>query len=76
LSFNVMQTFEVLGMNWFDWLQWITGRVLLPAIGQLLAVFVRRLPDDLVDEMWGSADSRVLVAWRWLMRFPVRLGLI
>lgn len=76
LSFNVMQGFEVLGMNFFDWLQWVTGRVLLPLISLLLAVFIRLLPADLVDEMWGSTDPRAQRVWKWLMRFPVRLGLI
>ncbi len=76
LSFNVMQGFEIFGMNFFDWLQAATGRVIMPLGALLLAVFIRLLPADLVDEMWGTSNARALVAWRWLMRFPVRLGMI
>jgi NSS family neurotransmitter:Na+ symporter len=77
LSFNIMQSVEVLDRNFFDWLQWITGRLLLPLIGLLLCVFVGRiLPDDLVDEMWGEGNARAKAVWLWLLRFPVRVGLI
>lgn len=77
LSFNIMQGVEVLGRNFFDWLQWLTGRLLLPLIGLLLCVFVGRiLPADLVDEMWGGGGRRAQRVWRWLLRFPVRVGLI
>ena len=77
LSFNIMQSVEVLGRNFFDWLQWLTGRLLLPLIGLLLCVFVGRiLPGDLVSEMWGGGSRRALAVWLWLLRFPVRVGLI
>jgi NSS family neurotransmitter:Na+ symporter len=77
LSFNIMQSVEVLGRNFFDWLQWLTGRLLLPLIGLLLCVFVGRiLPTDLVDEMWGPGSPRAQAVWLWLLRFPVRVSLI
>lgn len=77
LSFNIMQNLDVLDRNWFDWLQWLTGKVLLPLVGLLLCVFVGRiLPDDLVDEMWGAGNARAKAFWMWLLRFPARVGLI
>jgi neurotransmitter:Na+ symporter, NSS family len=77
LSFSILQGVEVLGRNWFDWLQWLTGRLLLPLVGLLLCVFIGRiLPTDIVDEMWGETAPRVRVVWMWLLRFPVRLSLI
>lgn len=77
LSFNIAQSAEMLGRNFFDWLQWLTGRLLLPSVGLLLCVFVGRiLPADLVDEMWGTGSPRAQRVWMWLLRFPVRVGLI
>jgi NSS family neurotransmitter:Na+ symporter len=77
LSFSVLQGVEFYGLNWFDWLQRLTGRVLLPLVGLLLAVFIGRiLPTDLLDEMWGEGAPQARAVWHWLMRFPVRLGLI
>jgi neurotransmitter:Na+ symporter, NSS family len=77
LSFNIMQSVEVLGRNFFDWLQWLTGRLLLPLVGLLLCVFVGRIvPADLVGEMWGEGNKEGKAVWLWLLRFPVRLGLI
>jgi NSS family neurotransmitter:Na+ symporter len=77
LSFNIMQSVEIFGRNFFDNLQWLTGRVLLPLVGLLLCVFVSRiLPDELLGEMWGTSAPRALAVWKWLLRFPARIALI
>jgi NSS family neurotransmitter:Na+ symporter len=77
LSFNVWQGAEIFGRNFFDWLQWLTGRVLLPLIGLLLSVLIARiLPAELMGEMWGEGNPRLRAVWQWLLRFPVRLALI
>lgn len=77
LSFNVMQSVEIFGRNFFDNLQWLTGRVLLPLVGLLLCVFVSRiLPDQLLGEMWGTSAPRALAVWKWMLRFPARIALI
>lgn len=77
LSFNIWQGAEIFGRNFFDWLQWITGRVLLPLIGLLLSVLIARiLPADLMSEMWGEGYPRLRAVWQWLLRFPVRVALI
>ncbi len=77
LSFNIMQSVEIFGLNFFDSLQWLTGRVLLPLVGLLLCVFVSRiLPDELLGEMWGTSAPRALQVWKWMLRFPARIALI
>lgn len=77
LSFNIMQSVEIFGRNFFDWLQWLTGRVMLPLVGLLLCVFVSRiLPDELLGEMWGTSAPRALAVWKWMLRFPARVALI
>ena len=77
LSFNIMESIEIFGRTFFDWLQWLTGRVLLPLGGLLLCVFVSRiLPDQLLDEMWGTSAPRMLKVWKGLLRFPARVCLI
>jgi NSS family neurotransmitter:Na+ symporter len=56
LSFNVAESLEIFGRTFFDWLQWLTGRLLLPAVGLMLCVFTSRiLPDELLGEMWGGS---------------------
>jgi len=77
LSFNIMQSVEIFGLNFFDSLQWLTGRMLLPLGGLLLCVFVSRiLPDELLGEMWGTSAPRALQVWKWMLRFPARIALI
>lgn len=77
LSFNIMQSVEIFGRNFFDNLQWLTGRVLLPLVGLLLCVFISRiLPDELLGEMWGTSAPRALAVWKWMLRFPARIALI
>jgi neurotransmitter:Na+ symporter, NSS family len=77
LSFNIMQSVELFGRNFFDWLQWLTGRLLLPLVGLSLCVFIGRiLPKELVDEMWGPGEQQAQALWQWLLRFPVRICLI
>jgi NSS family neurotransmitter:Na+ symporter len=78
LSFNVMQSVDLFfGRNFFDTLQWLTGRVLLPLVGLLLCVFLSRfLSDELLGEMWGTSAPRALDVWKWMLRFPARIALI
>jgi NSS family neurotransmitter:Na+ symporter len=78
LSFNIFQSVDIFfGRNFFDWLQWLTGQLLLPAIGLMLCVFMSRiLPDELLGEMWGTSAPRALAVWKWMLRFPARIALI
>ncbi|HUR40821.1 MAG TPA: sodium-dependent transporter [Verrucomicrobiae bacterium] len=76
LSFNIMQSVELLDRNFFDWLQWLTGRFALPLVGLMLALVVHILPNDLIDELWGDGSRQVQAVWRWMIRFPVRISLM
>lgn len=76
LSFSIAEGAEIYGRNFFDWLQWVTGRVILPLGALLLSVFIRILPEPMIEDLWGPGSRRALALWSGLMRYPVRLGLI
>lgn len=77
LSFSILSELRVLGGNFFDWVQILTGNFLAPATGLLLCVFVSRvLPADLQRKMWGERHEVSYRVWSWLMRYPARVGLI
>ena len=77
LSFSVLADVTLLGRNFFEWAQLLTGNLLAPATGLLLCVFVARiLPHDLQRALWGERHEYSFRIWSWLMRFPARIGLI
>lgn len=77
LSFSVTETLEFFGRNFFDWMQWLTGRLLLPAVGLLLCIFVSRvIPEPLQREIWGAQPQWVFRVWSLMLRYPTRIALI
>ncbi|MEK6805130.1 MAG: sodium-dependent transporter [Pseudomonadota bacterium] len=77
LSFNVTEHLEFFGRNFFDWMQWLTGRLLLPALGLLLCIFAGRiLPVPLLREIWGDQPEWLYKVWRFALRYPTRVALI
>jgi neurotransmitter:Na+ symporter, NSS family len=77
LSFSVLAEFRVLGRNFFEWVQFLTGSLLAPAVGLLTCVFVARiLPGDFQRRLWGERHLVSYDLWAWSMRFPARIGLI
>ena len=77
LSFSVTQHLEFFGRNFFDWMQWLTGRLLLPAIGLLLCIFASRiLPVALLRETWGEQPQWLFRLWAMTLRYPTRIALI
>jgi len=77
LSFNVMENLRFFDRNFFDWIQLVTGRVLLPLTGLLLAIFMSRgLPADILDDIWGQHAPWLRGTWQWLLRYPARIVLI
>ncbi len=77
LSFSVIQEHELLGRNFFEWIQFITASWLAPATGLLVCVFVVSIiPDDLTPALWGHRDRWLYRAWLFALRYPARLGLI
>ncbi|HUS25278.1 MAG TPA: sodium-dependent transporter [Candidatus Binatia bacterium] len=77
LSFNVFQQASVLGTTFFDWVQWLTGKLLMPLTGLLLTILVSRvLPAAMQAELWGEGPRRARDAWIWLLRFPARVAML
>jgi neurotransmitter:Na+ symporter, NSS family len=77
LSFNVWREFHLLGLNFFEWMQMLTGRALLPLTALLLCVFIARfMPADLIDDLWGDRAPWLKQVWLWMLRYPARLLLI
>lgn len=77
LSFNVIRDWRWFGQNPFEWLQWITSRLLVPASVLLICTFiVRVLPTDIARAGWGERDLALFQPWRQLLRYPVRLSLL
>lgn len=77
LSFNLLADATLLDRTVFDWLSQLSGRLLLPVVGLLLCVFVGRfLPGTLLTEHWSGPPGRDFRLWRWLLRYPSRIGLL
>ncbi len=77
LSFNVIGEFRLFGLNYFEILQWVTSRLLVPASVFLICTYiVRVLPVDVARAGWGERDRALFHPWYQLLRYPVRLSLI
>jgi NSS family neurotransmitter:Na+ symporter len=77
LSFNVIGEFRVFGLNYFEVLQWVTARLLVPMSVLLICTYiVRVLPADVARAGWGEHDRVLFQPWYHLLRYPVRLSLI
>lgn len=77
LSFSVTEHLEFFGRNFFDWMQWLTGRLLLPVLGLMLCIFAGRiLPRALLRELWGEQPEWLFSLWRFALRYPTRIALI
>jgi NSS family neurotransmitter:Na+ symporter len=78
LSFNLMADFTLLEGTVFDWLSLLSSRLLLPAVGLLLCLFAGRfLHPDRLRAAWSDDDgARAFAVWRWMLRYPARIGLI
>ena len=77
LSFNVIRDARWMGQNLFEWVQWLTSRLFVPASVLLICTFiVRVLPADVARAGWGDRDLFLYRTWRQMLRYPVRLSLI
>lgn len=77
LSFNVLGDVTVLDRTFFDWLSLLSTSLMLPLFGIAICLFVGRfLPAPLIAEEWGRAAGAGFECWRWLLRYPARIGLI
>lgn len=77
LSFSVTADFRFLGRNYFEWLDLLTAKILVPTVGLLTCIFVGRiLPLSLVRDAWADEPVWAFKAWRWCLIYPARIGLI
>lgn len=77
LSFNHWADLKLMGRTFFDWCEFLSTTVMLPAGGLLVAVFVgwRMSRSSTLDEL-GMHDGIVYSTWRVLVRFIAPLGVI
>ena len=77
LSFNHWADLKLMGRTFFDWCEFLSTTVMLPAGGLLVAVFVgwRMSRSSTLDEL-GLHDAVVYSTWRVLVRFIAPLGVI
>lgn len=77
LSFSEAENLRLFGQNFFEWMQFLTGFVLVPVSGLLICIYVARvLPSDLSLAVWGPREQRLYGAWRFALRYPARIGLV
>jgi neurotransmitter:Na+ symporter, NSS family len=77
LSFNVWQTLLIFGKTFYQWLELLTGHILLPLIGVGICVFVSRaMHEDVLREAWGGGSRWSFNVWRFCLRYPARMGLV
>lgn len=77
MSFSVTAELTLFGRNYFEWLDLITARILLPLVGLLICIFVGRiLPQKLLLDAWADEPPWAYAVWRWCMIYPARIGLI
>lgn len=77
LSFNVAAEFRLMGQNFFEWMQFLTGFVLVPLTALLICIYISRiLPRDLSLAVWGPREQRLHGAWRFALRYPARIAMV
>lgn len=77
LSFNIWSDITLLGRTFFEWLSLLSTRIVLPLFGALICVLIGRfLPPYLIAREWRHSLGAIFIAWRWLLRYPARIGLI
>ena len=78
LSFNVWADFHVVGeLTIFDFLDYVTQKVMLPLGGLCIAVFVGWVvPKTIVAEQLGLGDGAPAVLWWVLIRVLAPLGVL
>ncbi|MDR0394544.1 MAG: sodium-dependent transporter [Tannerella sp.] len=82
LSFGVMKGFTIFGLTFFDFLDYITAKLMLPFGGMLICILVgwyidkRALKSELTNK--GTVLFYFFVSYRFLLKYivPVAIGLI
>jgi len=78
-SFNIWSGYQLFGLTFFDFLDFLTANIMLPLTGLLLAVFVGFVVNSKIieSEMLGT-HPRVQLLWQHTLRYvaPISIGLI
>ena len=77
LSFNYWADIKFMGRNFFNWCEFLSTTVMLPAGGLLIAIFAgwRMARESTVDEL-GISDGFLYSTWRLLVRVVAPIGVI
>lgn len=79
LSFNDWAEYKFAGLTFFDGIDFLTSRILLPLSGLLIAIFVGWVlaPDVSKDELNGE-NSVAWPLWYWVLRYvcPPAIGIV
>ena len=79
LSFNLMSEFKILGMNFFDFTDFLTNQIMLPLGGIFIAIFVGWVmkKQDVLDEL-QIEEGMLFKIWFFIIRFvaPVMVGMV
>ena len=78
LSFNVWGEFHVVGgLTFFDFVDYVSGKILLPLGGLLIAVFAGWvLPKTTVGEQLGLSEGWKWQLWNATIRFVAPIGVV
>ncbi|ROS01980.1 NSS family neurotransmitter:Na+ symporter [Sinobacterium caligoides] len=69
LSFNVLGDFKLFGMGIFDLLDYLTGKLLLPLVGLMVAIFAGWVMSYNTTTKELGLNGLGYIAWRVLTRF-------
>ena len=78
LSFNVWEEVHIVGgLTFFDFLDYVSGKILLPLSGLLVALFAGWvLPKAIADEQLGLGDGWKWQVWNIAIRFVAPVGVV
>lgn len=77
LSFNYWAEFTLLGKTFFDWCEFLTTSVMLPAGGLLIAIFAGwRMSRASTMEELGLSDGAIYSTWRFLVQVVAPIGVL
>lgn len=79
LSCGIWSGYTIFGMTFFDFMDFLTAKIIMPVGGLLICVFVGwRLPKDLVSNElsnWGKAPFMLMPVFMFLVRYIVPLAI-
>lgn len=78
-SFNIWSGYQLFGLTFFDFLDFLTANIILPISGLLIALFVGYMIDKKIvaSEMKGM-HSKIQILWQFTLRYlaPLAIGAV